>query len=51
MSLEGWKVSGAPKEITDCGGVKILGGFSKFGKGAVAERTFDKLPKHNTVKV
>lgn len=38
-------------KVTSCSGVVMLGGFNKFGAGAVALRTVTKLAPHNNMKI
>jgi hypothetical protein len=45
-TLPGWSKS----EITECGGVRMLGGYCKFAGGEV-QKTYDNLPLHSNVRI
>lgn len=46
--LEGHKNTGDP--FTKCGAVRLVGGYNKFGRGAVAKRTFT-IPSHSKIRI
>lgn len=45
-TVTGW----SKNEVTECGGIKMLGGYCKFGAGEVV-KTFENLPKHKMLKI
>lgn len=53
--INDWVIKNTFKETTDyvteCGGIKIVGGFEKFGAGAIVSRKFKNLPLHKRLRV
>lgn len=45
-NIIGW----SKNDVTECGGVKMLGGYCKFGAGEVL-KTYGNLPKHSMIKI
>lgn len=36
---------------TTCGGIKLVGGYERFGKDASASKVLNNIPKHRRVKI
>lgn len=44
-------MSDGKAEGTECAGIKIFGGFGKFGKGTSIARELKNLPAHNELYI
>mgnify|MGYP000915868164 CR=1 FL=1 len=46
VPITGW----SKNDVTECGGIKMLGGYCKFAAGEVL-KTFSNLPKHTLLRI